>query len=112
MGGLRRGRIAWPQSPIDFNNRIFRRLDPIHQKRVPDRGIFPIFVDVDELEGGNPLVPEKLQPFRCQLFVTQDQDFAGIEIDYIGREDPADDILVVHRYPRHRGIDHLLQQGF
>ena len=83
MGGLRRGRIAGSQSPVNFNNRVFRRLDPIHQQRVPDRGIFPIFIDVDELEGRYLPVPEKLQPFCRQFLVAPDQYLAGIEIEHV-----------------------------
>ena len=110
--GLRRWRIARSESPVDLDDRVLRRLDPVHQERIPNGGILAIFIDMNEPEGGNPLVPKKLQPFRRQLLVTPDQDFAGLGIEYIGREDSADDILVVHRYPGHCGIDHLLQQGF
>ena len=112
MRGLRRGGVTGPQAPVYFDDRILSRLDPVHQKGIPNGGILAILIDMDELERNDSSLPEQMDLFLRQLLIATNQNLAGLWIKHIGRNDPADDILIADRNPVNRGIDHLFQQRF
>jgi len=108
---LGRGRVARPKPPVDLNDGVFRRIDPIHEEGVPDGGIFAISIDMDKPEGSNLLFPEELQRLSGQFFIALQQYLTRRRIENIGRGYPADDIFIAHRYLGDPGVDHLLHKG-
>src|SRR5512145_351151 len=73
-GVLDRRRISRTHAPVDFYNRILRRLNPILQQSIAQVGTHARIVDKKNLNLGNLTVSNPIQLFLRNLGVALDQD--------------------------------------
>src|SRR5712692_1562187 len=95
---LQRGRVAWTQAPIDFQRRLFGRIEFVLREREPERTASGLILRVEHFDLLDGVRLELLDRLLGKLFVALHQHFARGRIDYIVRRNPPHHVFERDRH--------------
>ena len=85
--------IAGPKALVNFEDRLFRRVDLVLKERVSKRCSAEQFVDEQNLDLVNPAIAKLFDLFGRELLVRLDDHLARLRIDHVVSRDPTDDLF-------------------
>ncbi len=111
-GRLGRGGVARPEPPVDLDDGLFLRFHLVDEQGLHNGGVHPVFVQVNEPDLLDLLLPQDGEPLLRQFLVAGEEHLAGFRVPDGRGQDLLDKIFVVDGDPIQFQFLDALEGGF